>query len=166
MPGFIKYILFLIIALIIQKTFIWVIAVTNYNITPDLVLIILVYISIKEGKLFGIIAGFSSGLIIDLLAGSFLGLLALSYTITCFIIGNFKDENEKYLRNINFILITGLASLITNFLYFEIFFQSAASSISIIEVVYRYILPSVLYTMLISVFYLFKPGTKSTQKVY
>lgn len=166
MPGFIKYILLLIIALIIQKTFIWVMAVSSNNITPDIVLLVLVYISIKEGKLWGITAGFFAGLIIDLLAGSFLGLLALSYTITCFVIGIFKDENEKYLKNINFILLTGLASLITNIFYFEIFFQSAASSISMVEVMYKYILPSVIYTMLISVFYLFKPRTKSTQKVY
>jgi len=166
MPGFIKYILLLTVALIIQKTFIWVVAVSSYNITPDLVLIVLVYITIREGKIYGILSGFFAGLIIDLLAGTFLGLLAISNTITFFIIGNFKDESEKNLKSINFILITGLASLITNFLYFEIFFQSAATSISMIEVIYKYILPSVFYTMLISVFYLFKPRSKSIQKAY
>lgn len=160
MSGFVKYFLLLASAILIQKTFIWVVAISSYNITPDLVLLVLVYISLKEGKIWGMTSGFSAGLVIDLLAGTFLGLLSLAYTIACFITGNFKDDEEKNLKSLNFILITGLASLITNFLYFEIFFQSVASAMSGLEVVYKYILPSSLYTMLISMFYLFKPRKK------
>jgi len=166
MPNFVKYILLLTSALLIQKTFIWVIAISSYNITPDLVLIVLVYISLKEGKMWGITAGFISGFIIDLMSGTFLGLLALSYTIACFIVGNFKNAEERNLRSMNFILITGLAAMITNSLYFEIFFQSAASTMSVIEVMYKYIVTSSLYTMLISLFYLFKPRKKPLQNAY
>ena len=78
MLEYLKYAGILIVLIIIQKTLIWLIAVTSYEITPDIVLIGLVYICIRSGKLTGTISGFLAGLIMDVISFSFLGLMALS----------------------------------------------------------------------------------------
>ena len=52
------------------------------TIDPDFCIIVLIYISIKDGRLTGVLTGFFMGLIIDLSSGSnqFFGLTPLVYT--------------------------------------------------------------------------------------
>jgi len=80
MGEYVKYAILLIVLAVVQKTLIWLLAVTSYDITPDIVLIGLVYISIQKGKITGSVGGFVIGLILDFFSFSFLGLMALSKT--------------------------------------------------------------------------------------
>ncbi len=54
---------------------------------PDLLLLILLYISLKNGSLTGELTGFSSGLIIDVLSATPLGLNSLLRTVIGYISG-------------------------------------------------------------------------------
>ena len=149
--SYLKYFIFLVVLILVQKTFIWLIALSNLNITPDIVIIAVVYIGIKKGKIEGAIAGFLAGLVIDYLSGSFIGLLALSYSIAGFISGFFKDENDKYLTKYFFLLVVFVCSLIVYFLYFTIYFQGA--SINFSEIIIKYVFTTSAYTTIISIVY-------------
>lgn len=136
---------------------------SSYNITPDLLLIALVYFSLKEGKIFGSISGFAVGFIIDLLSGSFLGLLALSYTITGFISGFFKKEDDRFLLGYRFLIIVFVFSLLCNLIYFTIYLQG--SGLLFLEIIYKYILTASAYTTLLSVVVLLIQGKKQLSGV-
>ena len=151
MNEYLKYAGLLAILIIIQKTLIWLIAVTSYEITPDIVLIGLVFISMRKGKITGSVGGFVSGLILDFLSFSFLGLMALSKTVTCFFAGFFFNEMkvDRYLSSYVFVLVVFICSLINNVFYFMIYFQG--TMLAPADILIRYILPTALYTAFVSI---------------
>lgn len=67
------------------------------TIDPDFCLIVLLYISIKNGGLVGTLFGFFIGLFIDLSSGTnqFFGITPLIYTTTGYFSAFLKGENEK-----------------------------------------------------------------------
>jgi rod shape-determining protein MreD len=138
--------------IIIQKTLIWLIAVTSYDVTPDLVLVGLVYIGLRKGKIYGSISGFSAGLVIDFISFSFLGLMALSKATAGFVSGFFgNDVNkvERYLNTYVFVIIVLFCSLINNTIYFTIYFQG--STLQFTDILIRYVLPTSVYTSIFAV---------------
>lgn len=161
---YIKYISILAVLILIQKTFIWLISLSSLNITPDLVIIAVVYISVSEGKIFGSISGFIAGLAIDLISGSFLGLMALSYAIAGFVAGGFYSEGNKYLYRINFLIILFLCSVISNFIYYIIFFQGLSLGLPVIFS--KYILTTSTYTVIIGILYVIFPRKKVLKEGY
>lgn len=168
MLRILKYYTLLLLLIIIQNTFIWLIAVSQYNIVPDLVLIGVFLLGIKRGKIEGMISGFIAGLILDIMAGSFLGLLALIYTVMGFTGGFFKEtkDKEKVLSRKQFLLLIAIISIISNFIYYQIYFLTASSVYSFVEINYLYVLPSAAYTVLISIIYLLIPGGKQPKSTY
>jgi rod shape-determining protein MreD len=147
-----KFALILIVLIIVQKTLIWLISVTEYGITPDVVLIGVVYMGIIRGRIAGTIAGFVSGLIVDLLSFTFIGLMALSKTVSGFISGFFYNENktERYLSGYMFVLICFISSAVNNMIYYFIYFQG--SGLGFNDLLLRYVLPTSIYTAVVSVF--------------
>ena len=67
------------------------------TVDPDFCLIVLLYISIKNGGLVGTLFGFFIGLFIDLSSGTnqFFGLTPLVYTVTGYSSAFLKGQNEK-----------------------------------------------------------------------
>ena len=150
--SYLKYFIILVLLILIQKTVIWLLAITTYNITPDIVIIAVVYIGVKRGNIEGCVSGFIAGLLLDILSGTFLGLLALSYSIAGFIAGNFKrEEDDKYLTKYYFLLIVFLCSIVGNFIYFEIYLQGSA--VMFFDVLIKYVIPTSTYTTLISIIF-------------
>lgn len=160
----IKYIVILAVLILVQKTFIWLISLSTLNITPDLVIIAVVFISISEGKIFGSITGFLAGLTIDLISGSFLGLMALSYSVAGFIAGGFTTEGDKYLFKFNFLIVLFLSSVISNFIYYIIYFQGL--SLNFLEIFSKYILTTSTYTAIVSIIYIIFPRKKLLKEGY
>ncbi len=151
MREYVRYAILLIVLAVIQKTLIWLLAVTSYDITPDIVLIGLVYISIKKGKITGSVGGFVIGLILDFFSFSFLGLMALSKTSAGFLAGFFNNENkiERYTKSYVFVIIVFVCSLVNNVLYFSLYFQG--TMLSFTDVLLRYVIPTAIYTAFISI---------------
>lgn len=102
--------------LIIQTTIVPLVAING--VIPDLIIILLVFYTLKMGQLHGTILGFIYGLLFDLITGGLLGSSMLSKTITGFITGYFYNENKKdiYLKSLIFPLIVLLASTIDSFI--------------------------------------------------
>lgn len=162
--AIIRNTIILIFLIVIQKTFVWFISLSQLNISPDFVLIALIYIGVREGKIAGAVYGFAAGLILDSLSGSFLGLLSLSYTVAIFAAGFFQTENDRFLVTFNFIIVVFAISIISNFIYFGLFFQGTPIIFS--KVLLLYILPSSTYTTLISMVYTFIPKRKGIDRSY
>ena len=152
MKEYLKYSGILLALILIQKTVINFIDVTEFKITPDVVLIGLVYVGIKRGKITGSISGFLSGLILDIFSFSFIGLMALSKTVAGFVSGFFNENTkmERYLNSYIFILIVTFCSLINNTVYFLFYFQG--TNLVLFDIVIRYIVPTTIYTALFSIF--------------
>lgn len=90
-----KYIIIVVVTFLFQ---LWTSEFFSLGtIDPDFCLIVLLYISIKNGGLVGTLFGFSIGLFIDLSSGTnqFFGLTPLIYTITGYFSAFLKGENEK-----------------------------------------------------------------------
>jgi len=151
MNEYFKFSLILLVLIIVQRTLIWLIALTAYEITPDIVLIGVVYFGIRRGKLAGSISGFLAGLILDFLSFSFLGLMALSKSTAGFLAGYFSNENkiERYTTSYIFIIVVFGCSLFNNLLYFTIYFQGTSLQFS--DIIFRYVLPTAVYTSVFSI---------------
>lgn len=98
--------------LLIQTTIVPLIAIDT--VTPDLVLILLVYYSITQNQIYGSILGFVYGFLFDIITGSLIGSTMIAKTLAGFTAGYFSSENKKeqYLIAYNFALIVLLSGFI------------------------------------------------------
>lgn len=150
MAEYIKYAIVFILLALIQKTLMWLVAVTEYEITPDLVIIALVFFSIKNGKIAGSIGGFLAGIFLDILSFTFLGLTALSKCFSGFAAGFFNTEKkiERFTTTYIFPLIVLFCSLLNNTIYYWVYFQGTNQVFS--GLIFKYILPTAVYTSIVS----------------
>lgn len=126
-------ILLLIPLTIIQLT---LVPFLSYNqIAPDLVLILLVYYTLRMGQLHGTILGFIFGLFFDLVSGGILGSAMFAKTLSGFLTGYFYNENkvELNLHTFMFLFIVLVIGTVDSVIYS--FFASAESSASMLTLI-------------------------------
>jgi len=146
----IKYGGLFLLALLIESNFSKFYALGNY--TPDLFVILVIYISLREGKISGTISGFSVGLIQDLiLSVGFLGLSSFSKSLSGFLVGFFT--NSRRARKYPGILIPAIIGISVSHIFTSVF-RSAGSEEGIISSVFRVSLPSAIYTFIVANFVL------------
>lgn len=121
------------------------------EVLPDLILILVVFITLREGHFIGLFAGFLAGLILDVISLDVIGTNALAKLIVAFIAGFFYKEGkqQKILSSINFILIILGTSVIHNLVYF--FFYIKVSNINLFAFFIKYGIATSLYTAVISI---------------
>jgi len=142
-------IIFFFPLLLFQTTILPIIAIKG--IVPDLIVILLVFYSMRLGQLTGTVLGFVYGFFFDVITGSLLGTTMLSLTIAGFVAGYFSNENKRdlYFNNYTFVLIVAICSIINS--GFNSFFASIDLNTNIMKLLLNQgILPS-LYTALVSV---------------
>jgi len=151
---YLKYFLTAIVLFLIQKTFIPLISVEM--VTPDLPILLIVFIAVKRGQLDGMISGFTYGLMIDIFSSSFLGLNSLSYLIAGFIAGYFYEENraKEIYQSYLFIFIMFLCVFFSNVFFFAVFVQGM-TELSYGLLVLKYCAGSTLYTLIFGVIFMF-----------
>ena len=141
--------------ILIQTTIVRFLPVAT--ITPDVLLIWVVFLGIRDGQITATVAGFFIGLVMDLLSGSdgMLGLSAMCGTIAGFIAGYFYHENKTYqtLGTYRFLLVLGGVGFVHNLLYFIIFLQG--SGIRWWGAVVQYGIPTMVYTVAVGVLPMF-----------
>jgi rod shape-determining protein MreD len=146
MRQVVGYVLFSCLLVLLQTTLVRYLAIETVG--PDLVLIWIVYLALREGQASATVAGFLLGLTVDLLSGSdsMIGLAALSKTLAGFAAGFFYNENKvlQMLGGFQLPLITAVVSLVHNMLYFIIFLQG--TDVGWLGAVTLYGVPSALYT--------------------
>lgn len=142
---YLKVALLFIVLIIVQVTFLSLISISKYNITPDFVIIFVIYLGYTRGHIAGMVAGFVSGLVLDILSGSFIGLSALSYCIAGFAAGYFNRQlTEKSAKRSSMIGIIFICTLIAYSIFFAVYFQG--SQISFVEIFLKYVITTTFYT--------------------
>jgi rod shape-determining protein MreD len=157
------YILLSILLVLLQTTLVRYLAVDT--VAPDLLLIWVVYLALREGQNAGTTAGFFIGLLFDLISGKdgVLGLAALCKTLAGFVAGYFYNENKilQILGGYQFILVVTVASIVHNVLYFIVFLQG--SEVGWLDAVVLYGLPTTLYTAALALLPMFVFSRRSSQ---
>jgi rod shape-determining protein MreD len=100
------------ILLLIQTTVVPLIEING--VIPDLILILLVFYTIRHGQIYGIVLGFIFGFLFDIIAGSVVGSTMISKTLAGFTAGYFSNESKRhiYLNSFIFSLIVFLCAVI------------------------------------------------------
>ncbi len=91
---YIKYVIIYLIILLLDATVIDLISIQN--VKPDIFLVFLMFLSLKDTQSSSTILGFMVGLLQDLLTHSMLGIFSLSKTISCYVASYFKITKGIY----------------------------------------------------------------------
>jgi rod shape-determining protein MreD len=122
------------------------------NITPDLLVVMVVYIALREGQFAGELFGFSLGLLFDLISSDIIGTNALSKLLAAFVAGYFFSEDrdiQESIGNVRFLGIVALAALVHNIVYY--FFYIQPTDLSFTHFFLRSGIAATLYTTVIAV---------------
>ncbi|MEN3026761.1 MAG: rod shape-determining protein MreD, partial [Chlorobiota bacterium] len=95
------------------------------GIVPDLLLVVTVWIALREGRVAGMVAGFGCGLLLDWIMQGQLGLHAFAKTVAGFVSGLFaRPEDPEWLATADPLRLLGILLLVCvlhNLLYFALF---------------------------------------------
>jgi rod shape-determining protein MreD len=139
-----RFLIYFIVALLLQLTLVKYIQI--YNWRPDLLLIVLVAFALQKGPNLGMTAGFVVGLVQDILSTQYLGLTALSKTISGFLAGILRG---KFAARTEFLLILFICGLAHDFIYF--FISTLGENFSFQSLFVLYTIPNLTYTIIIGV---------------
>lgn len=139
--------------LLLQTTFIPFLSIAGF--LPDILLIWVVYVAVRQGQMEATITGFLVGLLQDAVSMQFFGLGALTKTIAGFVAGYFYSENstEQTLGSYRFLTIIVVSSFVHNIIYSGIFLQGIQDSV--VPTMIEFSVATSLYTALLSVFPMF-----------
>jgi rod shape-determining protein MreD len=121
------------------------------SITPDLLMILTVFIAIREGQWTGQIAGFVLGLLFDIISSDIIGTNALAKMLAGFVAGYFFNEQlglADAVGRFRFLGIVALSAIVHNIVYF--FFQVQHTDLAFVGFFLRYGFAATLYTTVVS----------------
>jgi rod shape-determining protein MreD len=152
----IKYVLYALAAILIAF---FHVVLSNLiaigGITPNLMIILVVWITLKRGQFVGLFAGFLGGMIYDIVTMDVIGTNALSQTVMAFVTGFFYREGkeEHTVKSMKFLGILFFACLVHNLIYY--FFYIKLSDLSFWNFFFKYGIAGSLYTTVIGIFAMF-----------
>jgi len=141
----IYYALATLLICVLQLSFSYLISI--YGVTPDLLILLVIWVTLFEGKLYGLIFAFSVGILFDFLSMNVVGVNALTKTMVAYLAGFFYQEKEFWniIRSNKFFLICFLATLLHNIIYYFIMVELTDS---IFAIYFKFVIGSTIYTML------------------
>jgi rod shape-determining protein MreD len=147
-----KYFIYFLLAILLS---IFQVAFTDFisigGLAPDFLIILVVWISLREGQHFGTISGFVIGILFDIISMDVIGTNAFAKVIAGFTAGFFVKENtiNKLFGTFSFIGIVFLSATFHNLAYY--FFYIKPTELSLFNFFLRYGIASTLYTTVFSV---------------
>ena len=111
----VRNLLLLILALLVQAS--WGHAIGIYGIRPDLVVLVLVFVAIREGQITGTLFGFASGLLLDVYDPQAMGVNSLANTLVGFLVGTTRVQVVAEEFRVQALIFFG-ATLARDFVYF------------------------------------------------
>jgi len=162
------YIIFLIIVVGLLQSSNLLASLSIGSVKPDIVLILIIYLSLNYNLLLSETVGFISGIIEDILSKSLLGINGLILTLISFSLNRFKTKiyTEKIFSAIVVVFITSIIKGILYFLLILLFVGDINTynffiKIMIPESLYN----SVLVIIIFPIFRLILEGRKKWQKL-
>ncbi len=129
------------------------------TVSPQLVLLFVVYIALREGQLFGMGGGFVIGLFHDLLATHFLGFTSFIGVIAGFVAGFFYKESDVELaaKTFNFAWISAITLFISDLAAVPII---ASGELNVLYVFLKFTVGTTVYTSIFAMVIVFVNGNK------
>lgn len=149
MKRLIVYILEIFLCFLIQSTFFHYVQLAG--IMPNLLLILVASTAYMRGKLPGLMLGFFSGLLVDLMFGTYVvGLYALLYMLLGYLVGftNKVYSNDDYTLP---VIIIAVSDFIYGFFYY-VFEFLLRGRLNFPYYLRRFIFPEIVYTVAVSIF--------------
>ena len=117
LKNLVKPIIYFIPLALLQLTLVPMIAIGS--IAPNLVMVLIVYYTLKNGQIYGTVLGFILGFLLDLFSGGLIGAFMFSFTLSAFIAGYFYNENKIELNTATFffLMIVSLCAALNAFVY-------------------------------------------------
>lgn len=150
---FIYYSIATLLICLIQLSFSFLISIKG--ITPDLLILLVVWITLYDGKVAGLTSAFVVGILYDYLSLNVLGVNALTKTLSAYITSFFYKENEFWniVKSNKIFLITFLAIFIHNVVYYLLMINLTEANI--LEMYLKYVVGATIYTFVFSLFTFF-----------
>lgn len=109
----------LIICLMLQISFFEYLELFSINF--DLIMVIIIAITLFNGTLWGVLAGFTAGMVLDLMTGNIVGISAFVYAVNAFIAGKLiAVEFKSKILSCLFVIfiITEINILMVSLIYY------------------------------------------------
>ncbi|OQX88718.1 rod shape-determining protein MreD [candidate division KSB1 bacterium 4484_87] len=151
--SLIKYSLITLVIIWIEVSVLHLFAV--YGATPDLLLILVVFVSLREDRIFALFFAFFAGFFQDVFATHFWGLSALTKLIAALVASGFQRSDGYY--SLSYFATTFSLLIFLHELLFQFLF-SLGSEISFWRVMWRTTVPDAVYSFVIAliVYFLFQ----------
>lgn len=122
------------------------------GVSPDLLLLLCIWITMHEGQFVGLFWAFGIGIFLDVVSIDVVGTNGLAKLIAVFVAGFFYVEGKtnEIMSNFRFLAIVILSAFAHNIVYF--FFYIKPSEISFFPFFIRYGISTTLYTTVFAIF--------------
>ena len=130
-------------------------------IVPDLIVILIVFYTLRNGQIYGSLLGFILGLLFDLASGGLIGASMFSKTLAGFTAGYFYNEKriESNLDSTMFITIIFMCSFVDSLFYSLL--ATTESGITLFNLFFEHGILPAFYTALAALpVIIFKPSSK------
>ncbi len=141
-----KYIIIYFLLLFAEKNLLHLISIRY--ITPDLILIFIIILSLRENRFEMIVFAFFAGLIQDSFTTGFFGLSALTKAIVAFLGIYFQQPKKKY--NLSFYILTFTVLVSIHEIIYQ-FIYNLGSHLGFFHLMFYYMIPRTLYTIIFAV---------------
>ncbi len=130
------------------------------SVSPQLVLLFVIFLSLREGQLVGTAGGFVVGLVNDILVTHFIGFTCFVGVLAGFISGFFYRESEVDMvgRTLNFAWISAVTMFLTELVALPII---AAGELNFFYVFLKFTFGTTVYTSVFAMIIVFVNGRKS-----
>jgi len=150
----VKYIIIFCILLFVEKNLLHLISIKN--VTPDLILIFVIIISLRENRSRATLFGFLGGLVQDAFVTHFFGLSALTKSIVGFWGAFFQRSPKKY--NLSSFAVAVATLVVVHEIIFG-FIYNLGVHFGFFRLLLSFIIPRTLYTFMFALisYFIFKP---------
>ncbi len=145
---FIYYSIATLLICVLQLSFSFLISVKG--IIPDLLILLIIWITLRDGKIVGLISAFCIGLLYDYLSLNIFGVNALTKTIVAYVSGFFYKENEflNIVKSNKIFVIVFISTLIHNVVYYLLMINLTESNLW--NIYFKFVFGSMIYTFVFS----------------
>ncbi len=143
----VRNLLLIALALLIQTS--WAHSVRILDVGPDLVIIVLVYLGLRGGRIEGTLYGFASGFLLDVYSPETMGVNALANSVVGFSIGHFRTGVSFEDLRVQALLLF-VAVVLHDLIYF-LFANILSNPDAIPWLIFRFGFGTALYTAVVGV---------------
>lgn len=119
------------------------------GVVPDILMILVVSVGFSRGRTPGLLVGLAAGLLVDFTYGDFVGLFAILYMFIGYLVGFSSKIYDREDYTIPLLLV-GVSEFLYNLFYY-IFFFLLQGKLNMGYYIYRFAMPRIIYTVLISI---------------